>query len=501
MIINILSFLEKSAAMYPDKVFLEDANKAVTFLEAETIGKRIGSYLARNVQGKSKPIAVFVGRDVESVLMFLGVVYSGNFYIPLNPALPEQRLKIMLESVDLKVILGKDECAQMANRLEGVFHEYSRMASGEVDEEELVRRRDSSLDTDPLYAMFTSGSTGIPKAVLIGHRSVIDLVDAFQKEFSLGADRVFGNQASLDFDISVKDIYCAMKCGGTVEIIPKELFSFPVRLIEYMNERKVNHAFWAVATLSIVARLKGMKKIRPLFLDRIMFSGEAISVKTLSYWQQCLPQTEMYNLYGPTEITCNCTYFKIDRTYVGNEKIPIGKPFRNTGILLLDDEKETAVGGIGEICVRGTSLALGYLNNPKKTSERFTQNPLNPNYPETIYRTGDLARYDEHGQLVFCGRKDYQIKHMGYRIELGDIEAAADSVSSIGRSCCLYDKAHDRIVLFYEADEDKDRELCAAMEARLPQYMMPNRYVRISVFPANYHGKIDRKKLEEEYMS
>ncbi|MBR3458741.1 MAG: AMP-binding protein, partial [Selenomonadaceae bacterium] len=227
--------------------------------------------------------------------------------------------------------------------------------------------------------------------------------------------------------------------------------------INYINERKVNHAFWAVATLSIIANLKGMKKIRPLYLDTIMFSGEAISVKVLGYWQEHLPDTQMYNLYGPTEITCNCTYFKICKRYHSDEKVPIGIPFHNTDILLLDGNSEAPLGKIGEICVRGTSLALGYYNSPEKTDERFVQNPLNPYYPEKIYRTGDLARYDEDGQLIFCGRKDYQIKHMGYRIELGDIEAVADAVETIGRSCCLYDQVHDRICLFTKQRRIKTR--------------------------------------------
>ena len=500
MTTNILSYLEASAGRFPDKVFLADKNHAVTFGDVLAAARRMGTFLAKRMGKRNAPVAVYIDRSLESVLMFLGVVCSGNFYVPINASLPEERVRVMLKSIQPVAILGKQR------EHEGIYHDapfypFDMINAEEADGEVLEAIRRESLDTDPLYAIFTSGSTGVPKAVLVAHNSMVDLAENFREVFDLDETAVFGNQAQFDFDISCKDIYCALLSGGTVEIIPKKLFSFPVDLVQYLNDRRISHAFWVVAAMSIVANRKGMKNSKPLYLKKVMFSGEAIPVKVLSYWRENLPETVMYNLYGPTEITCNCTYFKVVREYGVDENVPIGIPFRNTGILLLRENGTVAgEGETGELCVRGTCLALGYYNNPEKTAESFIQNPLNPYYPERIYRTGDLARYDGEGQLVFCGRKDSQIKHMGYRIELGDIESAANALEQVGRVCCLYDKPRDAIVLFYEAGEDLSREFLKMLKAKLPPYMFPSRYIRLNVMPENYHSKIDRKRLAKEYL-
>lgn len=501
MIRNILECLENSVRNYPDKVYLADEKRSVTFKETEEIAKRIGSFLSKRHDVRNKPIAVWIGRDVESILMFLGVVYSGNFYVPLNRSLPVERVRIMLNILQPEAVLGMAEDYKYVEGGEFPFYEFDDMCNIDQNLEKLHLIRQEAVDTDPLYAIFTSGSTGMPKTIIAGHRSVIDKLEAYRDAFDVNGNSICANQASFDFDMSIKDVYSGLLNGCSVYIIPKELFSFPVKVIEYLNEKKVTHCFWAVTSLCLLANLRAMKNTQPRYLQHVIFSGETIPIKVLNYWLENLPNTCFYNAYGPSEITGNCTYFKVQRKYELDEVVPIGKPFHNTGILVLNEHDELVrENQVGELCVRGSCLTFGYYNNPQKTAEVFVQNPLNKSYPEKLYRTGDLVKYDKEGQLVFCGRKDFQIKHMGYRIELGDIETATNALDMVERTCCIYDKERKRIVLCYEAPEKIDKELRNALKTKLPKYMIPGQYVQISRFPENVHGKIDRKRLEEGYL-
>ena len=232
-----------------------------------------------------------------------------------------------------------------------------------------------------------------------------------------------------------------------------------------------------------------------------MFSGETMPCKVLNYWQKNLPDAQYVNLYGPTEITCNCTYYKVDRHFLDTDVLPIGIPFPNTDILLLDkNHLVTDPDVTGEICVRGTSLALGYYQNPGKTAEVFCQNPCNNNYPERIYRTGDLGRRGTDGLYYFLSRKDDQIKHMGHRIELGEVEAVVSALPFIHAACCLYHEEKETIVLFYQSGEPCQQEIMKEGGKMLPKYMLPGRFVHFHSLPMTKNGKIDRTALKEDYL-
>ena len=225
-------------------------------------------------------------------------------------------------------------------------------------------------------------------------------------------------------------------------------------------------------------------------------------VKQLNQWRNYYPDAMFVNLYGPTEITCNCTYYIVDREYSDDEKLPMGEAFPNEKVFLLDDEgKEVTEANVpGEICVAGTALALGYYNNPEMTAKAFTPNPLNPFYPETIYHTGDLGLIDENGMMYFAGRKDFQIKHMGHRIELEEIDAALNSLCAIERACCFFDENKNKIVAYYVGSDDK-REIIDEMKNKVPEFMVPNVFVQIDELPLTKNGKTDRALLKKEYQS
>jgi acyl-coenzyme A synthetase/AMP-(fatty) acid ligase len=211
-------------------------------------------------------------------------------------------------------------------------------------------------------------------------------------------------------------------------------------------------------------------------------------------WRRALPKADFYNLYGPTEATGMSCYWYADRELREDEPIPIGRPFDNTEIILIDDEGKRAERG--EICIRGTCLTMGYFNDPEKTDAVFVQNPLNTAYPELVYRTGDIGALNERGELLFISRKDSQIKHMGHRIELGEIESAANKCDGVRSACCVYDNEAKRIVLFYVGDVDT-ATLSKTLVVHLPRYMLPAHIEALNALPFTANGKIDRKGLKE----
>ncbi|NLV75278.1 MAG: amino acid adenylation domain-containing protein [Chloroflexi bacterium] len=353
--------------------------------------------------------------------------------------------------------------------------------------------------SDPLYVVFTSGSTGTPKGVAVSHRNVISFIEEFVPVVGLGADDVLGGQAPFDFDISVKDLYSTIKCGATLCVIPRSYFSVPVRLLAFLSEQRVTTLIWAVSAMSILATLKALDGRSLPDLRRVLFSGEVMPIKHLAYWREHVPQACYTNLYGPTEITCNCLYYHVPEDALP-ETLPLGVPFANARVLVLDEaDQACAAGEIGELCVAGEGVALGYYDNPAATERAFVQNPLNHTLPERIYRSGDLASRGQDGLYYFHGRRDSQVKHMGHRIELGEIEAAAESLEAVEASCCVYRADESRIVLVYAAAEPQDEAIYGAIRARLPGFMRPHRLVWLEALPRNARGKVDRASIWQEY--
>ena len=439
---------------------------------------------------------------METIYAFLGAVYAGCFYVLLDPKLPSERLKQILQTLQSEVLVLHPDYEKQFKALEYERNVVNILEALQEEEDAVLLEaiREQRLDIDPLYAIFTSGSTGIPKGVLVSHRSVIDFMEEFVDIFGITDKDVIGNQAPFDFDVSVKDIYSTLKTGATMQIIPKKLFSFPTKLLDYLDEREITTLIWAVSALCIVTTLKGLEYKVPQKVNKIIFSGEVMPIKHLNEWKKYLPDALYANVYGPTEITCNCTYYIVDREFQPGESLPIGQPFPNEKVFLLDEGNQLVreAGKKGEICVSGTALSLGYYRNPEQTKKVFVQNPLNEKYLERIYRTGDMAYYGHDGYLYFASRKDFQIKHMGHRIELGEIELAMEMAEGIRRACCTYDEPENKIIAFYEGEAEK-RQIVRALGKKLPAYMIPNVWVKLDRLPITKNGKIDRKKMLKEY--
>ncbi len=492
---TILNYLETTAEKFPDKTAVIDENGSCTYKELLENSRRVGSALTEIISPRT-PVAVFMEKGIPALQAFLGTVLAGGFYSMQNPEFPENRLMQIQKVLAPAAILADMTTYERAKAVftQTPVYRIEDLVRAEIRYPRLAAIRWEMTDTDPLYVNFTSGSTGIPKGVAVSHRSVRDFMDCFTGLFGIGPEDVIGNQAPFDFDVSVKDIYSAMKTGATLVIIPKRLFSNPAALLDFICDHQVTTMIWAVSALGLICTFHGLEYRTPCTVNKVLFSGEVMPIRHLKTWMEHLPDAMFVNLYGPTEITCNCTYHIIDRTHSYEKGIPIGKAFPNERVFLLDDENREVreADKIGEICVRGTALALGYYNAPSQTARHFVQNPLNCHWPEHIYRTGDLGSYNVSGELYFRGRKDFQIKYMGHRIELEEIEKAIHSVSGVEQCCCVFDGK--KLYAFYSGKPD-ERLLHRILQQKLPVFMVPGKFIRLERLPLTPNGKTDRKAL------
>lgn len=501
-ITNVLEYLENTVKRVPDKTAYANENMEMTFGEVYHDSRAIGSYLANNNYYK-EPVVVFMKKHPHAITAFYGCVYGGCYYVPIDDEMPEFRIRLIFENLHPRVMICDDTTINAVEKFDynGEILLYDHVRKNEISDEQLLGIRDRQLDTDPIYIVFTSGSTGVPKGVVACHRSVIDYIENLSEVLCFNENTRFANQTPLYFDACLKELYPTLKFGATTYIVPKSLFMFPIKLVEFLNEYKINTVCWVVSALTMISAFKTFNKIKPEYLHTIAFGSEVFPIKQLKIWRETLPKARFVNLYGPTEATGMCCYFEVDREFELDEVVPIGRPFHNTEILLLDENNKLVEdGNVGEICVRGTSLTLGYYNNFEKTSEAFVQNPLNSRYPELIYKTGDLGKRNERGELIFVSRKDYQIKHMGHRIELGEIEVNVNMIEEISTSCAVYDKEKGKIVLYYIGELEPDK-LVRILKDKLPRYMIPNKTEKLEQMPLTANGKIDRvflmKKAQE----
>lgn len=490
---TVISYLEKTTQRFPNKIAVIDEQGCCSYKELYIKSKHVGDFLAEQVNPRT-PIVVFMDKGIHALYSFLGIARAGCMYSLLNPDFPKHRLQQIQEILlPVAVITEKKFYAQAKDIFKKIpifLIEDLKNYTTNITDIPSVRLH----DVDPLYINFTSGSTGKPKGVVVNHRSVVDFIDCFTDLFHITHVDILANQALFDFDVSVKDIYSTIKMGATLVIIPKHLFSNPAKLLDFICEHQITTMIWAVSALSLICTFHGLDYKTPHTVNKIMFSGEVMPLKHLRTWQKHLPNAMYVNLYGPTEITCNCTYHILDSSNDYKEGIPIGKPFPNEHVFLLDQQNQEILQPhlSGEICVSGTALALVYYNAPLQSKQHFVQNPLNPHYRDIIYRTGDLASYNDKGELIYHGRKDFQIKYQGYRIELEGIEKVIHDIPGVEQCCLVYDGK--RIYAFYSGQLD-ERPLQRFLQLKLPAYMVPAKIKKLDRLPLTANGKIDRKTL------
>lgn len=504
MVTNILSYLDDKVLRFPDKRAIADDKRSLTFKQWQAEAERIGTCIAHGTKGvMRRAVLVFVDRKIETLVGFIGVVESGNFYVPIDCKMPFERVKLIADvcnAIAAVTISDKDNLILDQIGFSGFRYCYSDAIRWTKDEALLSDIRRQMIDLDPVYSIFTSGSTGVPKGVLISHRGMMDFGDFLVEQFKITDEDVVANQAPFFFDCSVKDIGICLRSGATLNIIPRKCFAFPKLLVDFLNERKVTCLFWATSAVILVANTGILDEKKPKYLKHVSFGGEAMPAKQLNCWKRNLPNVQYINVYGPTEVTVDCTYYVVEREFTDGEYVPIGNNIPNKQVLLLnEDDKLTAVGEVGEICCRGTGVSMGYYNNREKTDAVFVQNPLHNLYNDIIYRTGDLGRWNEKGELEFVSRKDFQVKHKGNRIELGEIEVAVNAIDGVTNAACIFDQPNDKLVLYYTTVDNQPMDIINLVKERIPVYMFPEVVIHLQQMPYNFNGKIDRIELKKRY--
>ncbi len=492
---QILDYLESAAARFPDKKAVAMRDQACTYRELKAFAARLGAAL-RGLTEAGQPVGVMADRDTLTLPFFMGVLYAGCFYVPIDPEMPKDRLASVVSDADLKLIVGTEKCkARMAEI--GFAGTY---VTPDMIGEAMCAAPDVSPE-DPLYMVYTSGSTGRPKGVLKSHGAMISFIETYCKTFEFTDEEIIGNQTPFYFDASAKDIYLMLKMGASMEIIPTELFMMPTMLIEYMNEKRISFASWVPTALSVVAQLCPFSLVKPETLKRLFFVGEVMPMKHLNKWREFLPEIQYVNLYGSSETAGICCYYVVEGEFGNKDLLPIGRPMSNCKAYLLGDEGLiTGPDRIGELYLVTDALADGYYHDPEKTAAAFMVKDFGEG-PVRCLKTGDLARYDEKGNLMFAARTDAQIKHMGHRIELGEIEAVAGALPEIGRCCCLYNADKRRIVLFVQLTEGvtlTGQAVKSLLRPRFSPYMLPEKVVVMEHLPLNANGKIDRQTLKQQ---
>lgn len=516
MIRTVIDLFEISAERFPDKTAFEDERTALTFADLRSGAERISGRLCGLLAPRT-PVLIYMPKSPEMIQAFLGVLYAGCWYIPVDTDMPENRIRHIADRSAAKtVICTADAPFPGAGSMDHVLL-YEDLMSPQAptalpeNAAAPARRREQLMDSDPAYAIFTSGSTGMPKGVIIRHASLLKLAQWFTEAFHIDENEVLANQNAFFFDGSVKEIYGTLISGAHMYIVPKKLFALPAKLIGYLNDHAVTLINWMPSILCMIVKFRTFAKVRPETVKKVLFAGEVMPVPQFLQWHEALPDALFANLYGPTEATVDSTYYIVDDAFIrkamtdtADLSIPIGRACCNTDVFLLDDDgrKITAPGTAGEICIRGTCLSPGYLNDPEKTAEVFVRDPLNDLYYEPIYRTGDYARYNEDGDLLFIGRRDSQIKHMDHRIELGEIEEVLGRLPLVEKACCVYDRDAGMILAFYEAPQGSvsantaaESEMLTELKEYLPRYMMPRRLIRMDALPLTPNGKTDRIAL------
>lgn len=483
-------------------IAIETEKKNVSYREYRNLARKIGTFIVKKIRTNNQPIAVYVPKDERALESYMGILYSGNYYCPIPYNSPDERAGKMMKLLGnvsiVTTIQDIDKVLKWGGDKQKIIL-YEEAVSSFENHEKLNEAIERVIDCDPAYLLFTSGTTGIPKGVVVPHRAIMDRIEWMVQRFGFCQKNILANQAPFHFDASMPDIYLNLIAGSRLVIPPESLFTVPFELLSFLKRKEVNTLIWVPSALIKLTFKDIIYKCRFDTLRLVIFCGEVMPNKYLNIIRSVYRDTIFVNMYGPTEAAYACTYKVIEGCYSDKEMLPIGTACGNTDVFLLDseDKRITEKNIEGEICIRGTSVALGYYHDLEHTS--FSENVCGQDYYSRIYRTGDMGYWNSQNDLMYAGRKDSQIKHMGYRIELGEIETAVQSIQDIKYACALYDYEKQEIVLYFESDNincDKNF-IIQYIQKLLPKYMYPHRYIKVQEMPFNLNGKFDKARLRE----
>lgn len=498
-LINLVQNFQSVVDEHSNQIAVIDEQGSLSFGDLFKLAQFVASEISHQLKAINNPIAVYLPKSRNTIIADIGIMYSGNAYMNLDTKSPMPRVQAVIENTKPAIIITDND--NLTKLQTGLANDVQVIKIDSIDQWDSSEKEclmfKQQIDTDPCCIINTSGSTGVPKGVVLNHRSFIDFLSWALETFSYDETKIIGSLSPAIFDIYSFELCLLLHSGSQIILIPDTYKAFPIRILEWLQNYKVSFIFWVP---TIMVNIANMGLLDQVNLDRVKlvwFAGEVLPTKHLNYWRRSLKNASFVNLYGPIEITLDCLYYIVDKEFFDDEPLPLGIPCRNTDVMILrEDDTVAQIGEHGELCVRGSSLAMGYYNDPEKTSSSFTQNPLQKHYPELIYRTGDSVYMGSDGNIMFVGRKDFQVKHQGYRIELSEVENAVLTLPFIRQACVLYDSPNKKIVLFYESDGDIEyTKIIKSLSGIIPKYMIPTEYNRVKQMPMNTNGKIDRQAL------
>lgn len=504
MITLVQDYFSQSATRFPDKIAISCEQQELTFAETENRSNSLAHAIKDADIPRGSFVPFFLKKSPHSIVSILGILKADCAYVPLDINSPAQRLQSILKASNASLVVVDNTSQPVFEELLGNDSGVTLLNIETVDQSKTIPLDYQNLSIDIAYVLFTSGSTGMPKGVMIPHKAIIDYIDWCVETYDLTDQDVISNHAPLYFDNSTFDLYTAFKTGATLHLVHDELNAVIPALVKWIQQREITTFFCVPSVMTLLAKSRRIKPDSFPKLRHVIFAGEVLPPDVLKTWMDLYPHIQFTNMYGPTEITVDCSYHIVNQKPDESTKaIPIGKARKNMELFVRVESGELSQqpGARGELLVRGTSVAYGYLGDSEKTESAFIQNPQHSIFHDPLYCTGDLVEIDNQGDYIFIGRADNQIKYLGYRIELGEIEASLTQIDGVIEGVVVFGKnpAHGNDEIGALVQLEKGFELPALtqqLQQRLPPYMVPT-LIRTSNedFPRTPNGKYDRKVI------
>ncbi|MBU4118738.1 MAG: amino acid adenylation domain-containing protein [Proteobacteria bacterium] len=505
-------YISKNAQLRPDNVVIQDGHKTITYAEMDAFTNKFARFLLSLGVCRQDCIGLLMPKSINAFKGLVAILKADASYVPLNIQAPANRNSYILDQSKCRfLICDNSSQAQALAIVEEIGGANIKIVT--IDENVAASESTEPLvyqntPSDLAYVLFTSGSTGVPKGVMITHGNVINYAEWTVNYLGITPDDRLSSHPGLFFDLSVFDVYSAFKSGASLHLVPQASSMFPIKIVDFIEQSRLTIWNSVPSLYTFMARARVLNPSRLSSLRALTFNGEVMPTSTVMDWMKACPQARFVNQYGPTETTCASLFYEI--TEIPDDAsvpIPIGKAISNTKVFALTDEGDNSgVNELGELHIMGAGVGRGYLFDEEKTRKVFVTNPLGGQGRGTVYATGDLVRLRSDGNYDFLNRKDHQIKYMGYRIELGEIEATLNSFDYVTSSSVLgieHEGSGGLMIVAFVVFKVRvdDAQVKAGLEKIIPHYMVPKVIVGVNQLPLNHNGKTDRVKLKEIYLA